>query len=127
VAQYELITYGRPFFARSLAGVVVDTTGAAVSGVVVEECSVHFTPIPLRGPAGESISGVAEGDCAKDPRYVMASVTTDANGHFAFPKAKLGSTHYLHLHSMGFDPMQITVKLRLYARSELRIKLVIAY
>jgi hypothetical protein len=126
VAQYELVTYDRPFVARSLAGIVVDYSGAPVPGAVVEECDVPFTPVPLRGPTGEQTSGVAEGDCDQDPRHVLASRTTDEGGRFVFPRAKRGSTHYLHIVSRGFDPMQIKVKLRFVAHSELRIRLKVA-
>ncbi len=62
-AQLELITIERPLSSRSLAGVVVDPTGAPVSGVVVEECDALFTPVQPRGPAEEPVRGVLEGDC----------------------------------------------------------------
>ena len=97
----ELITIERPFRAQNLAGVVVDSTGATVSGVVVEACDAAY-------------------------KRVLATTRTDANGHFAFPKAKIGTTHYLHFQSNGFDPMQITVQLRRFAKGNLRIKLYIA-
>jgi hypothetical protein len=97
----ELITIEHPFRSHHLAGVVVDTTGAPVSGVVVEDRDSTFT-------------------------HVLASTKTDANGYFAFPKAKKGTTHYPHLNNYGFDPMQITVQLGWFAKCNLRIRLYIA-
>jgi hypothetical protein len=100
-AGIELIVIERPFHARHLAGVVVDTTGEVVSGAVVEE---------------------------RDPTFnrVLASTTTDANGHFAFQDAHFGVTYQLKARAKGFNPIQITVRLRHFARAELRIKLWIA-
>jgi uncharacterized protein YfaS (alpha-2-macroglobulin family) len=96
-AQWELITL-EGVSARHLAGFVTDSTGAPVSGVAIEDC---------------------------DPSYkqVLASATTDANGHFDFPKTKMGTTHYLHLESRGFDPMRIPVKLRRFSKANLKIQL----
>jgi len=101
LAQYELITIERPFRAQSLAGVVVDSTGAPVAGVAVEDRDASF-------------------------KSVLHSTTTDANGRFAFSQVRNGTTHYLHLESRGFDPMQIAVKLRRLARAEVRIQLHVA-
>jgi hypothetical protein len=87
-AQLVLITIVRPFQAHHLAGDVVDSTGAPVAGVVVEECDALFTPLQPRGPKGEPVSGVLPRDCDREPKHVLASTTTDANGHFAFPPTK---------------------------------------
>jgi uncharacterized GH25 family protein len=125
-AQYELIEFAYPFHAQKLAGTVVDSTGAPVSGVEVEECDAQFTPIQVKGPNGEPVSRVEHGSCDQDSKHVLASTTTDTNGYFAFPPVKSGTIHYLHFQSKGFDPMQITVKTRWFARRNLRIKLVIA-
>ena len=100
-AQLELITIEQPFHAKSLAGVLSDPSGAAVDGVVVEECDSTY-------------------------KSVLASVTTGTNGHFALPSAKNGTTHFLRLRHYGFDPMQITVKIGRFARGELNIQLHIA-
>jgi len=126
LAQLELITFERPLRASSLAGIVVDPTGVPVSGVVVEDCDALFSPVLARGAAGEPAQVALQGDCDRDPKHVLGSTETDANGHFVFPRAKLGTTHYLHLSCRGFDPMQIAVKLRFFARPGVRIKLYIA-
>jgi len=41
-AQLALITFDRPFQTRNLAGVVVDSMGAPVSGVVIKDCVQTF-------------------------------------------------------------------------------------
>ena len=123
---YALIVIEHPFRAHSLAGVVVDSMGTPVPGVVVEECDAIFTPVHAWNSAGEPLPDWLETDCDREPKHILSSTTTDASGHFAFPHKKIGTTHYLYLHSNGFDPTKITVKLRLLARAEVRIKLVIA-
>jgi len=97
----ELITIEHPFHSHSLAGFVSDPSGATVSGVVIEDCDSTF-------------------------KQVLASTTTDANGHFAFPGKKTGTTHFLRLSHYGFDPMQITVKLSRFAMSGLNVRLHVA-
>jgi hypothetical protein len=100
-AQYELITIEHPFRAQNLAGIVVDSTGAPVPGASIEDRDATFT-------------------------NVLASTTTDANGSFELPRTKVGTTHYLHVQSKGFDPMHITVTLRHLAKLKLKIQLHIA-
>ena len=65
-------------------------------------------------------------DCDRDPKHILASTTTDANGRFAFPQAKGVKVHYLHLSLNGFDPMQVVVKISRFTRSELNIKMQVA-
>jgi hypothetical protein len=95
---YALITIERPFQAQNLGGVVIDPTGTPVEGVTVKECDASFTS-------------------------VLASTWTDKEGHFVFPKAKRGSTHYLSLSKDGFNPMHIAVHLRHLAHAGVRIHL----
>jgi hypothetical protein len=127
LAQYELIMIERPFQARHLAGVVVDSTGAPVAGVVIEDCVQTFRKV--RAP-GDTETPVFEErmilDCHFESKHVLASTRTDSEGRFKFPHATMGSTHYLYLSQSGFDPMQIAVKLRFFACAEMRVKLVIA-
>jgi hypothetical protein len=126
-AGIELITFDHPFHARNLAGVVVDATGAPVPGVMIEDCVQTFRQVRA---SGEAETPVFEErmilDCHSEPKHVLASITTDSNGSFRFPHAKVGTTHYLFVYSPGFDPMQITVKLRWFAKGNLRIQLHIA-
>jgi len=79
----------------------MDSSGAIVSGVVIEDFDPTY-------------------------KHVLATSKTDANGHFSFPEAKIGTTHYLHFKSNGFNPMQITVRLKRFTKPSLRIRLVIA-
>ncbi|MGA2834302.1 MAG: carboxypeptidase-like regulatory domain-containing protein [Terracidiphilus sp.] len=101
LAGVELLILEKPMCAEKLAGVVVDSTGAPVSGVTIEDCDPAFN-------------------------RVLLSTTTDSTGHFAFLEAKTGTTHYLHVQANGFDPMRITVVLRRFAKAKLRIRLHIA-
>ncbi|MGB8259891.1 MAG: carboxypeptidase-like regulatory domain-containing protein [Terracidiphilus sp.] len=97
-AVYETVVIERPFHARSLAGVVLDPSGAPIPAATVED---------------------------RDPKtkQVLATATTDANGRFRFPRAKLGSVHTLYVLARGFDPLQVTVKIRLVARGGLKLRL----
>jgi len=122
----ELITIKHSFHAHNLAGVVVDASGAPVAGVLVEECDASFSPRMVKDSAGEPVPELMLWDCDRDPKRVMASTTTDANGSFSFPQAKKAKAHYLHLSLRGFDPMQIVVKLSRLARSELHIQMHVA-
>ena len=114
------------FRAHHLAGVVVDPNGEPVPDVVIEECDAIFIPLPTSRGTGERLPDTLRPDCFREPKHILRSTTTDANGHFAFPNAEVGTTHYLHLYSPGFDPMMITVKLRLFARAKSLIKLTVA-
>lgn len=124
-AQYELIIIEKPFSSHSLSGVVVDPTGAPIAGAVVEECKAPFTPIEARNAQGKPTGEILHGDCTQGS--IVATKETNAHGHFSLPKAKEGKqTYYLHVSSPGFDPMQITVKLKFFARAGVRIRLHIA-
>jgi hypothetical protein len=123
----QLIAITDPFHAHELAGVIVDRTGALVPGVMIEDCvqtfgqqwtSIHEKKTVLDEPMLL--------DCHSEPKHVLASTTTDSKGHFKFPLSKTGTTHYLHLSCSGFDPMQITVKLRWFAKRNLKIMISIA-
>jgi hypothetical protein len=97
-AEYQIVEIERPFRAHHLAGVVVDPSGATVAGAMVDDCDPTFS-------------------------RVLGSATSDADGNFAFPLAKIGSTHYLSFHARGFNPLRITVKVRYFAREKLIVKL----
>jgi hypothetical protein len=97
-AVVETVVIERPSRAHKLAGFAVDPSSAAIAGADVDDCDSTFS-------------------------RVLGSVTSDADGHFAFPRAKIGSTHYLSIHARGFNPLRITVKLRYFARPQLHVKL----
>jgi hypothetical protein len=123
---YESITIAKPFIARSLSGIVVDSTGAPVPDLVVERCDALFVPSEVYNGEGQSAGKQMLPDCNREPGHAITTTKTDANGHFAFPNAKSGRTFYLHFSGPGFDPMQIAVKLRFYSWARLRIKMGIA-
>src|ERR1035438_4428829 len=102
----EFITFEHPFHARNLAGVVVDSTGAPVPGVMIEDCVQTFRQVRASGEAETPERMIL--DCHSEPKHVLASTTSDYNGHFKLPHAKMGSTHYIFVSYPGFDPMQIT-------------------
>ena len=102
LAQYETIVVGHPIRAQRLAGIVEDSIGTPIAGVVVEDRDAAF-------------------------KGVLATTKTDANGHFAFPGTAHGKTHHLHLQSLGFDPLEITVELhRAGVQLEMRVALHVA-
>lgn len=125
-AQYELIIIEKPFTAHSLSGVVVDPTGSPIPGAAVEECEAPFTPIEAKDAQGKPNGEVLHGDCTKAPSHVVATTETNSHGHFSLPKAKTGTIFHLHVSSPGFDPMQITVRLKFFARAGVRVRLHIA-
>ena len=127
VRAIELITIEHPFRVQHLAGVVVDTTGAPVPGVVIVDCVQSFRQVRASGDAETPVFEKRMIlDCQVEPKHVLASTTTDSQGRFNFPHTKMENTHYLYIQSPGFDPMQITVKTCWFARRNLRIKLHIA-
>jgi hypothetical protein len=126
VRAQDLVIIERPFRAHILAGVVVDTAGSPVSGVLVQECDASFSPRPLLDPAEKLTPMTMLWDCRRDPKHVIASTKTDANGRFLFPQTKKTKTHYLQLSLDGFDPMEIVVKLSPFSRSEPHIQMHVA-
>ena len=126
-AQYALVEFVHPFRAHHLAGFVVDSRGAPVPGVLIEDCIQTFGQVRLPGNAEPPVFKKKMSlDCHSEPKHVLASATTDAKGHFMFPHTNMGTTHYLYLTAYGFDPEQITVKLRRFAKRNLRIRLIVA-
>ena len=125
-AQLELITIEKPFTAHSLSGVVVDETGSPIPGAVVKECEAPFTPIEAKDAQDKPNGEILHGDCTQAPSHVVATTETNPHGHFSLPKAKTGKIFYLHVSSPGFDPMQITVRLKFFARAGVRVRLHIA-
>jgi hypothetical protein len=100
-AQVVLITFDHPFQAQKLAGVVLDSSGESVMGVLIEDCDSTF-------------------------KHARKSAWTDESGRFAFRRSRAGTTHFLRVSRDGFDPMQMTVQLKTGADTELTIRLHIA-
>jgi hypothetical protein len=93
--------------ARHLAGIVTTMLGEPVPGEVIEDCDATFS-------------------------HVYSSTKSDAQGRFSFAHARLGSTHYLRtgIYELSreevFDAMHLTVRIRLFARAKVYIKLILA-
>jgi len=128
----EMINITDPYHARSLSGVVVDQNGTPIAGVVVKGCDPKFV-IALHGwdSEGKPLPDEMETDCEREPSHVLRSTTTDATGHFSFPRQKFpnqkrGATHSLYFYRGGFDSTKIKVKTRLFAKAEIRIILDVA-
>jgi hypothetical protein len=122
----EMITIEKPFTARSLSGVVVDWAGARIPDLVVERCDAQFVLSEVNNGRGQPAGKQMLPECNRGSGHVITATKTDANGHFAFPNAKSGRTYYLHFSAPGFNPMQITVKLRFFSRAGVRIRMRIA-
>ena len=84
--------------ARELAGLVIDSRGAAVPGALVADCDPKY-------------------------RHVLASTKTDRKGRFTFPQAEPGSKHYLKVDSPGFDEVHAPVRIWPSAKSEISVTL----
>jgi hypothetical protein len=90
--------------ARHLSGTVTTVMGKPVPGEVIEDCDSTFT-------------------------HVYSSTKSDAQGRFSFAHARFGSTHYLRMgefelnRAAVFNPMHLKVRIRLFARAKLQIRL----
>ncbi|HUB52505.1 MAG TPA: carboxypeptidase-like regulatory domain-containing protein [Terracidiphilus sp.] len=124
--QLELIVIEKPFNARGLSGTVVDANGAQIPGAVVEECDAPFTPIEAKNGQGAPTGEILHGDCTRAPNRVISSTVTNLKGRFTLQSVKNGRIHFLHVSAPGFDPVQITVRIRLFAQAGVRIQLRIA-
>jgi hypothetical protein len=125
-AGYELIEFVHPFRAHHLVGFVVDVRGTPVPGVLIEDCVQTFKEVRASDAEPPVFEERMLLDCHFEPKHVLASATTDAKGRFIFPHTKMGTTHYLYVTAHGFDPEQITVKLRRFAKRNLLIRINVA-
>ena len=95
-AVYELVVIEKPFHARSVSGIVLDPVGEPLAGAEVKDYDPGFTSI-------------------------RDSTTTDKSGFFSLPRGGQ-SVHYLRIYARGMNPLQITVALRPFASSGIRVK-----
>jgi hypothetical protein len=98
----QLIVLQKPVVANGLAGVVVDSTGSSVSGAEVQLISCS--------------------DFGKLPTGSLSMVKADGNGRFRLQPKVHDKLYCLQFVSLGFDLLQIRVKLSPRA-SALRPKL----
>ncbi len=113
-----------------LACLLLTVSQPALAGVEVVRISTPFHAHHLEGvvvdPVGEPISGVTVEDVDETANKVLATVTTDAQGRFAFPHAPSGTSHFLHLRARGFNPLEVIVKVGGLPRPTLHLKMPIA-
>lgn len=97
-AQHEIVEIEQPQSAKAVAGVVVDPSGAPLSGVTVEERS-------------------------EDWKAVLRSTETDENGRFHFKPSQNKTVYYLYLSRYGFNWLRIKLQLSKTAKSPLVVKM----
>ena len=97
-AQLQVVEIEQPQFAKSVAGVVVDPSGAALPGVTVEERS-------------------------EDWKAVLRSTETDEKGRFHFGSSRNKTVYHLYFSRSGFDWLRITVELEKKAKPPLIVKM----
>jgi hypothetical protein len=101
-AQNELIIQEKISVSSELAGHVdIQMTGAPATGVKVELYS-------------------------SDWKTVLASTTTDGNGHFSLAKAPGSKLFYVQVSSPGMNPYRLRVRVRRNATHDLTIHLSVA-
>ena len=98
VVQMEIVEIEKPQVAKSVAGVIYDPSGAALSGVTVEERT-------------------------EDWRTVLRSVQTDENGKFHFSNGKDRDVYYLQFSRSGFNWLRIRLKLVKKAKPSIVVKM----
>ena len=96
-AVRETVLIERPFHARSVSGIAMDPLGAPIAGATVDDCEQGFAKC-------------------------IASATTDQYGQFRLPRSGR-SVHYLRLTARGMNPLEITIALRIFAPSGVRLRL----
>jgi len=98
--QFQVIQIEEPVQSRSLSGIVLDPTGATISGVLVEQCEEGW-------------------------KNCFAQTRTDEDGRFSWRHAGNGK-HFLRLSKNGFDPLWITVVVVRSSKTEIRLYLTVA-
>ncbi len=106
-AQYEVIVT-EPVRASSLAGVVVDSSGA-----FIPHTSVSLIDCPVGG-----------GYPNANHRALMTT-ETDSHGAFLIKPGRFPKPYCLRLTALGFDPLEFEVKLSHFA-GRMRLKMTIA-
>ena len=96
-AQY-VVELARIQTARSLAGIIVDPTGAPVGDTTVELCAVEWKDCTVKATAGP-------------------------DGRFAIVPQQREKIYYLRFSRGGFDPLEFKVHVSRLALKRLRVKL----
>ena len=94
----EVVEIDTPQFAKSVAGVVNDPSGAALPGVTVEERSADW-------------------------KTVLRSTETDAKGRFRFSSSPNQVTYRLEFSRSGFNWLRVKLQLDKNAKSGVVLKM----
>jgi hypothetical protein len=98
--QSSPIELETPFRSSSLSGIVLDTEGRGIGGVLIEECERGWKK------------------CFKFAR-------TDKNGRFVSAGRRTGE-HFLRFSSEGFETLEIRVIVYVYTMRSLEVRLEVA-
>jgi hypothetical protein len=104
-SEYTIVVLEKPVRSSSLSGVVVDLSGAVIPHVTVDlvDC-----------PVGRSYG--------MPTNKKLATIQTDSRGEFSFDRKGFKKPYCLHLFGIGFNPLELTVKLSRFA-GKMRVKM----
>ncbi|MGA9155940.1 MAG: carboxypeptidase-like regulatory domain-containing protein [Candidatus Sulfotelmatobacter sp.] len=98
VAQMEIVEIEKPQFAKSVAGIVMDPSGAVMAGVTVEERS-------------------------EDWKTVLRSTETSDKGRFHFSPTNAKTVYYLEFSRSGFNWVRLKLQLDKKAEPVIMVKM----
>ncbi len=94
----EIVELQQPQLAKSVDGIVIDPSGAALPGVTVEERSADW-------------------------KNVVRSTETHENGRFHFSRERKESTYNLQFYRAGFNWLRLTAQLDRTAKKMVTVKM----
>ena len=100
VAQTEIVEIEEPQFAKSVAGIVTDPSGAVIGSVTVEERT-------------------------DDWKKVLRTTETDDKGRFRFP-ARTKPVYYLEFSRSGFNRVRLKLQLDKKAKPVIMVEMPVA-
>ena len=98
LAQMEVVEIEKPQSAKSVAGVVVDPSGAVMGGVTVEECSEGW-------------------------KAVLRTTETDDKGRFHFSPTRAKTVYYLEFSRHVFNWVRLTLQLGKEAKPAITVEM----
>jgi hypothetical protein len=108
---------------------LVPTPVGAQGLTVIEIAEVQFAPALsglVQESAGSPLGGVLVEELNSDWKTPVRSTRTAADGRFAFPAAKDSHIHYFQFSLPNFDPLRVRIKLNRTHKNELRLQLAVA-
>ena|SRR5215469_18213175 len=100
-AQLQLVEIDKPQLSQSVAGTVIDPSGAAIPEVPVEEFSANWK------------------------KFIRAT-HTDRNGKFYFTPQQGRTLYHLQFRNPGFNTVRLKIKLDSKAKPRITVKMSIA-